>query len=225
MRVRPVQVAPSLLAADFGRLAEEAARVEAAGADMIHVDVMDGHFVPNLTLGPDGLAAVRRATELPLDVHLMVEDPGPFLATFRQAGADLLTVHWEACTHLERVLGQIHDLGALAGVAVNPATPVGLLADVWDEIDLVLVMSVNPGFGGQPFWPRAVHKVKQAAEMRGDLERPLIAVDGGVTDREAPRLVQAGADVLVAGTYVFGAADLREPIALLRGVTPVEPPP
>jgi ribulose-phosphate 3-epimerase len=223
--VRPVQVAPSLLAADFGRLAEEAARAEAAGADMLHIDVMDGHFVPNLTLGPDGLAAVRRATRLPLDVHLMLADPGAFLGVFRQAGADLMTVHWEACTHLERVLGQIHELGALAGVAVNPATPVRLLTEVWEEIDLVLVMSVNPGFGGQPFWRRAIHKVKEAAELRGDLERPLIAVDGGVTDREAPELVEAGADVLVAGTYVFGAADLREPIALLRGVTPAGPPP
>ncbi len=201
---RRVQIAPSLLAADFGRLAAEAQAAEAAGADLLHLDVMDGRFVPNLTMGPAVVAAVRRATTLPLDVHLMVEDPARFFEVFRDAGADLLTVHWEATPHLERALTRLHALGLLAGVAVNPATPVASLDDIWDELDWLLIMSVNPGFGGQEFWPRALHKIEQAVERRGPRDRPRIAVDGGIDETTAVLAAAAGADVLVAGTAVFG---------------------
>lgn len=226
MALRRVQVAPSILAADFGRLAEEAQRAEEAGADLIHVDVMDGCFVPNLTLGPVAVAALRRATSLPLDIHLMIREPERYLPAFRDAGGDALTVHWEACVHLERTLGQIHELGALAGVAVNPSTPVALLSEVMEEMDVLLVMSVNPGFGGQPFWPRAIHKVEQAARLRGALDRPRISVDGGVSDENARLLAAAGADILVAGTFIFGQDDLRHPIARLhQSVTDTPPSP
>lgn len=224
--VPAIQLAPSMLAADAGRLAEAAAAVEAAGADLLHIDVMDGHFVPNITFGPQVVAALRRATSLPLDVHLMVQEPAILVDACIDAGADVVTVHWEAAAHLERLLAHIHDRQRLAGIAVNPATPVALLDDVWDECDWLLIMSVNPGFGGQPFWPRAIHKVQTAHERRGGLARPRIAVDGGVDLATAPRLAAAGADVLVAGSYVFGAGEPAAALAnLRRAVTPPLPPP
>jgi ribulose-phosphate 3-epimerase len=216
---RSIQIAPSMLAADAGRLAEEARAVEAGGADLLHIDVMDGHFVPNLTFGPQVVAAIRRATALPLDVHLMVREPDGLVDAFLDAGADVVTVHWEAVTHLERLLDHIHRAERLAGVALNPATPVEMLADIWDECDWLLIMSVNPGFGGQPFWPRSVHKVETAHRMRGDLARPRIAVDGGVDADTAPALVDAGADVLVAGSFVFGGNPARRMQDLRQAVT------
>jgi ribulose-phosphate 3-epimerase len=219
-----VQIAPSLLAADPMRLGEAVAVAEEAGADLLHCDIMDGHFVPNLSMGPATVAAARRMTALPIECHLMVQDPDPFLGAFRDAGADLITVHWEACRHLERTISAIHDLGCLAGVAINPATPVAFLDPIWDELDWVLVMTVNPGFGGQQFWAPALHKIEQARSRRGVLDRPRLAVDGGIDEETARRVVAAGADVLVAGTAVFGSKDPRGAIARLRAaVTPAAP--
>jgi len=210
-----IRIAPSLLAADFSYLAGSVAQV-AKDADWIHLDIMDGRFVPNITMGPLVVEAVRKTTDLPLDVHMMIVEPERYLEAFRLAGADSLTVHYEACPHLERVIAEIHETGALAGVAINPATRVDALADIWDELDLVLVMSVNPGFGGQAFWPHAVAKVAQAKALRGDSDRPLIQVDGGINQQTAQLMKQAGADVLVAGTAVFAADDPGLAIRQLR---------
>jgi ribulose-phosphate 3-epimerase len=203
-----VRIAPSILSADFARLADGVAQVEAGGADFIHVDVMDGHFVPNITIGVPVVAALRRATTVPLDVHLMISDPDRYLDAFASAGAATITVHFEAVTHLHRTLTRIRQLKARAGVAINPATPVDEIREVIGEIDVLLVMSVNPGFGGQSFIPRSVEKV---AEARALLQRAGsqadIEVDGGVDATNAARLVQAGATILVAGASIFGTAD------------------
>lgn len=209
-----MQVAPSLLSADFGHLAEAVRTVESQ-ADIIHLDVMDGRFVPNITIGPIIVEAVRKETELPLDVHMMIVEPERYLADFRKAGADMITVHWEACPHLERVIAAIHELGALAGVAVNPATPVELLEDIFPELDLILVMSVNPGFGGQAFWPRAVEKIRRLKTMRGNQDRPLISVDGGINRETVGAVREAGVDIVVAGSAIFGKAD---PVAAIREI-------
>lgn len=201
-----VLIAPSILAADFTRLGEEARAVEAAGAEWLHVDVMDGHFVPNITMGPPVVAALRRATRLPLDVHLMITEPERYLDAFAQAGADQLYVHVENCLHLHRTLQYIHGLGKRAGVVLNPATPVAALSEVLDMVDTVLVMSVNPGFGGQAFIPRSADRI---AEVRARLDAAgapaLIAVDGGIDAGTTPIVVAAGARVLIAGTAVFGS--------------------
>ena len=200
-----VKIAPSILSADFGRLAEEVQRAEAAGADWIHVDVMDGHFVPNITIGPAITAAVRRATDLPVDVHLMIEQPERYLADFAEAGADRLTVHQETCPHIHRTFQQIRELGASPGVAVNPGTPVDTLVDVVEFADMVLIMSVNPGFGGQKFIPSSPRRVARARELlaeRGPRGWEL-QVDGGVDARTAPLVAAAGATVLVAGSAVY----------------------
>jgi len=203
------KLAPSILSADFGRLAEEIAAVEEAGADWIHVDVMDGHFVPNITIGPVVVRAARRATELPLDVHLMIESPERYLEAFVDAGADGLTVHRETCPHLHRTLQQIRDLGVRAGVAVNPATSLDSLEDVLGDLDLLLVMTVNPGFGGQAYIPASTDKVRRAREAldRAGNDRAQLEVDGGISPETAPRVVEAGATVLVAGGAVYGHAD------------------
>ena len=213
-----VLVAPSLLACDFGRLAEEIQKVQEAGADWLHVDVMDGHFVPNLTIGPVVVEAIRRASRIPLDVHLMINHPERYVKPFVDAGAHYLTVHVESPglrseAVLRKTLGDIRALGARAGISVRPRTQVEAIAPFAEALDLVLVMSVEPGFGGQAFMPEAVPKVRQVrAWHRGHL-----AVDGGINAETGRTMREAGADVLVAGTYVFRSASVREAIASLRG--------
>ncbi len=213
-----VLIAPSMLSADFSRLAEELAAVERAGADWIHLDVMDGHFVPNITFGPPVIKAMRRHTSLPFDVHLMIAPADPYIAAFAEAGADLITVHAEAGPHVHRSLQAIRALGKKAGIVLNPGTPESVMEYVLDDIDLVLVMSVNPGFGGQAFIPAAVDKIRRIRAMIG--ERPIrIEVDGGVGTDNAALLAEAGASVLVAGTAVFrGGTEeaYRDNIAALR---------
>jgi ribulose-phosphate 3-epimerase len=209
-----MKIAPSILSADFAALADDIARVEAGGADLLHVDVMDGRFVPNLTIGPVVVEAIRKRTRLPLDVHLMIVEPERLLADFVSAGADLVTVHVEASPHLQRTLAQIRDLGARAGAALNPATPPEALRYVLDDLDLVLVMSVNPGFGGQKFLPQAYPKLRQLRVLLG--ERPVeVSVDGGVKVEHARPLADHGASVLVAGSAIFGAPD---PAAVIRAM-------
>jgi ribulose-phosphate 3-epimerase len=210
-----MKIAPSILSADFAALGEDIARVERAGADLLHVDVMDGRFVPNLTIGPVVVAAIRKRTSLPLDVHLMIVEPERYLADFARAGADVLTVHAEACPHLARTLAQIRELGARAGVALNPATPPEVLEYVLDDLDLVLVMSVNPGFGGQKFIPSAYAKIRRLRAMLGT--RPIeISVDGGVKLEHARPLADHGVSVLVAGSAIFEAPDPAEMVGRMR---------
>jgi ribulose-phosphate 3-epimerase len=198
-------LAPSILAADFLALGEAIRECEAAGADWIHIDVMDGRFVPNLTMGPAVVAACRRATALPLDVHLMVHEPGGLLGAFAEAGADSLTVHQEAVAHLHRTIQQIHRLGLRAGAALNPGTPAAALSEVASELDLILLMTVNPGFSGQEFIPSVLRKVAQVRDWQGQgLTQARIQVDGGIDSRTAPQAAEAGAEVFVAGVSVFG---------------------
>ena len=210
-----MKIAPSILSADFGALGEDIARVERAGADLLHVDVMDGRFVPNITIGPVVVAALRKRTRLPLDVHLMIVEPERYLADFARAGADALTVHAEACPHLNRTLAQIRELGARAGVALNPATPPEVLEYVLDDLDLVLVMSVNPGFGGQKFIPSAYAKVRQVRAMLGTRAAD-VSVDGGVKLEHVRPLAEQGASVLVAGSAIFEAADPADMVKKMR---------
>ena len=202
-------VAPSILSADFLRLGEAIHMVEESEAEWVHCDIMDGHFVPNISYGIPVVRAVRPATKKVVDCHLMIEHPERYVGAFADAGADMITVHQEACAHLDRQVAQIHDLGCRAGVALNPATPVETLVDILHAVDMVLIMSVNPGFGGQKFIPRALDKVRRLRALAPDL---LIQVDGGVNAETGAQLVAAGADVLVAGSYVFGAAEPREAI-------------
>jgi len=203
-----IELAPSILAADFSRLAEQIRAASEGGATVIHVDVMDGHFVPNLTVGPPVVKSLRKATDLPLDCHLMIEDADTYIPVFADAGADWISVHQEACIHLNRTLHHIRDHNCMAGVVINPATPVETLTEVLDLVDYVLVMSVNPGFGAQEFIPGSVHKIRRLAELR--TERGLnyrIEVDGGIAAETAPLVVRAGAEILVAGNAVFGHGD------------------
>jgi ribulose-phosphate 3-epimerase len=216
---RTVKVAPSILSADFSRLGDEIRTVETAGADMIHVDVMDGHFVPNITIGAPVVAAVRKATKLPLDVHLMIERPELYIADFVKAGADYLTVHVEAATHLHRLIQSIREHTTVkAGVSLNPATPLEALDFILGDIDLVLIMSVNPGFGGQSFIPSALDKIRRLRKMIDDRKLTVeIEVDGGVKPQNAREIAAAGADILVAGSAVFGAKDYAAAVKGIRG--------
>ncbi len=210
-----VKIAPSILSADFAALGDDIRRVEAGGADQLHVDVMDGRFVPNLTIGPVVVGAIRKRTHLPLDVHLMIVEPERSIPDFVAAGADMVTVHAEACPHLSRTLAQIRELGAKAGVALNPSTPPDVLRYVLDDLDLVLVMSVNPGFGGQSFLPGAHRKIREVKALLGD-RAVQVSVDGGVKAELARALVQDGATILVAGSAIFGAADPAAAVGTLR---------
>jgi ribulose-phosphate 3-epimerase len=203
-----VLIAPSLLSADFGRLAEEIARVERGGADMLHVDVMDGHFVPNITIGPVVVRAIHKVATVPLDVHLMIEQPDRYIDAFADAGAARISVHAEMLPHLHRTVHAIKALGVKAGVAINPSTPVGVLEDIAADLDHVLVMSVNPGFGGQTFIPHSESKLRAVRELLAQIGSTApIEVDGGIDHGNAARVAAAGADILVAGNAIFAAAD------------------
>lgn len=210
-------IVPSILSADFARLGAEIRAVEAAGADWIHIDVMDGHFVPGITIGPPVVKAVRPFTHLPLDVHLMIEKPENHIAAFAEAGADWISVQVETCIHLHRTLALIRSLGKKAGVALNPATPLTAVEWVLEAVDLVMLMSVNPGFGGQRFIPSTLDKLKHLRRMLADARsRALVAVDGGINVDTIQAAAGAGADVFVAGSAVFGRPDYAEAIAVLR---------
>lgn len=203
-----IELAPSILSADFARLSQQVQAAAEGGGTVVHVDVMDGHFVPNITIGPVVVRSLRKATDLPLDCHLMIENPDQYIPEFAEAGADWISVHQEACRHLDRTLHLIRAHGALAGVVINPATPVDTLTEVLNIVDYVLVMSVNPGFGGQKFIPGAVHKIRRLADLRA--ERRLnyrIEVDGGIGLDTVAEVVRAGAEILVAGNAVFGEGD------------------
>ncbi len=212
-----IKIAPSILSADFARLGEEVQAIEDGGADYVHIDVMDGHFVPNITIGPLVVEAVRRVTRLPLDVHLMIENPDLYIPDFARAGADIITVHQEAVPHLHRTVQLIHSLGKRAGVSINPATPVSSLEVILGEVDLVLVMSVNPGFGGQSFIPSCLPKI---TALRQQIDRRGLAVelevDGGVKTDNIGAIARAGAEVFVAGSAVFGTPDYAATIAALK---------
>jgi ribulose-phosphate 3-epimerase len=214
-----IEIIPSILSADFARLADEIARVERGGASMLHVDIMDGHFVPNLTIGPPVVESVRKATRLKLDVHLMITDPDRYAPEFIKAGADSVSVHQETCPHLDRTVSMIREEGALAGVVINPATPVSTLEDILDAVDYVLVMSVNPGFGGQKFIPRSLDKVRALACLRA--ERRLgfaIEIDGGINKENLTEAVRAGCDWIVTGSSVFHTPDAASTVAEMRQI-------
>lgn len=213
-----IYIAPSILSADFAKLGEEVIDVQSGGANWLHVDVMDGHFVPNLTFGPLVMGALQPHTSLPLDVHLMIEKPELYIPAFAQAGAHLITVHAEACVHLHRVLHLIREQGVKAGVALNPATPASAVREVLEDLDLVLVMTVNPGFGGQAFIPGTLRKIRELKAWKDELglSELRIEVDGGITAETAPLVVEAGADVLVAGNAVFGRADRKAAMKEIR---------
>ena len=212
-------IAPSILSADFSRLGEEIKAVEGVGADWIHVDVMDGHFVPNITIGPVVVEAVKRVAELPLDVHLMIENPDQYLEDFVRAGSDSLTVQAEACVHLHRTIQAIKALGVKAGVALNPSTPISTIEWILEEVDMVLIMSVNPGFGGQKFITQALQKIKELKSMiRAKNLDVLIEVDGGINLKTIESVAKAGADVFVAGSAIFGSADYGETIREFRSL-------
>jgi len=213
------KIAPSILSADFSRLGEEIGAVESAGADWIHIDVMDGHFVPNITIGPPVVASLRKTTKLPFDVHLMIGQPERYIEAFASAGSDIITVHVEAANHLHRTIGAIKERNVKAGVSINPATPLAHIEPILPELDLVLIMSVNPGFSGQKFITSSLAKIRQARNL---IDRnsysALIEVDGGVTLDNIGTIVDAGADVCVAGSSVFGSKDYRKTIASMKAI-------
>ncbi|MGM9928892.1 MAG: ribulose-phosphate 3-epimerase [Bacillus sp. (in: firmicutes)] len=213
-----IKIAPSILSADFAKLGEEIKDVERGGADYIHVDVMDGHFVPNITIGPLIVEAIRPITKLPLDVHLMIENPDAYIEAFANAGADYITVHVEACKHLHRTISLIKSLGVKAGVVLNPATPVSMIQHVIKDVDMVLLMSVNPGFGGQSFIHEVLPKIEEVKEMAIQYNPTLeIEIDGGVNAETAKLCVEAGANVLVAGSAIYNQSDRKKAIEAIRG--------
>lgn len=213
-----VKIAPSILSADFAKLGEEIIAVEKGGADYIHVDVMDGHFVPNITIGPLIVEAIRPVTKLPLDVHLMIENPDQYIEAFAKAGADYITVHVEACRHLHRTIQNIKSFGVKAGVVLNPATPVESIQHILGDIDMVLLMSVNPGFGGQKFIPEVLPKIKKVKQMAVEKGVEIeIEIDGGVNPETAKLCIEAGANVLVAGSAIYNQADYAKAISHIRG--------
>jgi len=214
-----IKLAPSILSTDFSRLGEAVRLAESAGADLIHIDVMDGHFVPNLTLGPQAVSSIKKATRLPLDVHLMVEDPGFFIPFFHEAGADWISIHAEASTHLHRDITLIKELGRKAGIAVNPATPIQVLHDILKELDYVLVMSVNPGFGGQKFVESTRQKIRELRSwIRGQGLSIPIEVDGGISPANAATLIRDGVEILVVGAAIFAAEDPARVITRLKEI-------
>jgi len=214
---KPILIAPSILSADFARLADEVAAVERGGADLLHVDVMDGHFVPNLTVGPPIVESLKKVTKLPLDVHLMITNADAFIAEFASAGADYLTVHVEACPHLHRTVQSIKERGVKAGVTLNPATSLQTIEEILPDVDLVLIMSVNPGFGGQKFITSCLNKIAKARQMLDRVgSHAHLEVDGGVKIDNAAKVLAAGADVLVAGSAIFSSRDYKGTIASLR---------
>lgn len=214
-----VKIAPSILSADFSRLAEEIIDVEKGGADYIHVDVMDGHFVPNITIGPLIVQAIRPVTKLPLDVHLMIEQPDRYIPAFVEAGADLLSVHAEACPHLHRTIHLIKSNGVKAGVVLNPHTPVSMIEHVIEDVDLVLLMTVNPGFGGQAFIPSVIKKIQHVSSILKERNLQVeIEVDGGINAETAKLCVEAGANVLVAGSAIYNEKDRKQAIKSIRGM-------
>ena len=217
MNVRPIKIAPSILSSDFARLADEVAAVEAAGADFLHVDVMDGHFVPNLTVGPPIVESIRKVTSLPLDVHLMIMNPDSFIPEFAQAGANYLTIHTETCPHLRRTMQLIKEHGVKAGVTLKPATSLTTLEEVIADADLVLIMSVNPGFGGQKFIPGILDKIARARDLIAQTgSQALLEVDGGIKVDNAAEVTKAGAEVLVAGSAIFNSPNYAETIQAFR---------
>ena len=213
------KIAPSILSADGSRLGEEIAAVEAAGADLLHIDVMDGHFVPNITIGPGLIASLRKRTRIPFDVHLMIENPERYIDDFAKAGSDWITVHVEATAHLHRLVSVIREKGVRAGVSLNPATPLGLVEPILPEIDLLLVMTVNPGFGGQKFIAGMLPKIAEAKRLIREIApEVLIEVDGGVTRKNIRSIADAGADILVAGSSVFGSGNYSETIGAMKAL-------
>lgn len=214
---RNILVAPSLLSADFAHLEDEIKKIEKAGADWLHLDIMDGHFVPNITFGPGLVKAIRKLTKLPFDVHLMIEKPDRYISSFAEAGADYLTVHIEACTHLHRTIEAIKNLGVKAGVSLNPHNPPFLLDQIISDVDLILLMSVNPGFGGQTFIEQTILKIATVKSFIDEYKyNCLIEVDGGINDKTGKKCAEAGADILVAGNYVFNSPDYEQAIKSLR---------
>lgn len=214
-----VKIAPSILSANFARLEEDIKDVELGGADYIHVDVMDGHFVPNITIGPLIVNAIRPVTKLPLDVHLMIQNPDQYIEDFAKAGADFISVHVEACDHLHRTIQHIKKAGVKAGVVLNPHTPIEMIQHVLEDVDLVLLMTVNPGFGGQTFIPNVLTKIKALSEIIKEKNLPIeIEVDGGVNEDTAKLCVEAGATVLVAGSAIYSQKDRQKAISAIRGI-------
>ncbi|QJW47135.1 ribulose-phosphate 3-epimerase [bacterium BFN5] len=212
-----IKIAPSILSADFSQLGEEIKKVESAGADMIHIDVMDGHFVPNLTFGPPVIAALRKVTKLPFDVHLMVKNPQNLIDPFVKAGADIITLHAETSPHLHRLIQNVKELGVKAAVALNPSTPLSTIEEILDQLDMILIMSVNPGFGGQQFISSALNKIERLRAVLNHRKLSVdIQVDGGINERTAAQVVAAGANILVAGSAIYGSADMARTIQILK---------
>lgn len=217
--MKHIKIAPSLLASDFSRLADEIKKLEKAGADMLHIDVMDGRFVPNITIGQPVVSSIRKITRLPLDVHLMIVDPIDHIKSFIDSGADIITIHLEACNHLHKAITMIKEAGKSAGISLNPATPVVMLKNIMEDLYLVLIMTVNPGFGGQKFIHSTLNKIKELDAMRQKGHVPLlIEVDGGINAQNVPQVIKAGADIIVAGTAIFGSKDYRRTIHAMKSI-------